>query len=522
MKRFQQLVCVILSVFTLLSTGVLPVENATAASQADSLIAVALGENGNSNGLKYGRNNWCAHFISWCARQANIPENIVPTLADADGYWYARNATLHYFFEPWKQSQCDEGISQGIYCSSRSQYEPQIGDMIFFRWAGDYPHYTFSHIGLVYGMDSTKVYTIEGNSGSPGAVRYREYSRDDERIVAYGTPNYNGISINYSVPAAPAGLTAIKASSGSARISWNAGQDARSYQVEYFSPKANGWVKDVDYKYGTSYISTGLINYSSYTFRIRAVNPAGASPWVEIKYVTNIADAPNTPATPQGELLKLFDMTFGEISQSYSLITPDPGGSYGGIIYYRFVDIADTEIQYGDMPTSSSKIIGLRTPVANIFPQYANKSIYDIIGMDNGKLTLQGLHGAGELGGREVSASFVENGLSYNINGGWQGEREVKAEVRPGDTLWYHNPYVESVLYMGEFSKSSDAIDFFKRLFQDAVSKPIIEENLGQITFLVRMYERDGKYVVTCAPEGKTLLTALAELGYTPVRVGAP
>lgn len=69
-----------------------------------------------------------------------------------------------------------------------------------------------------------------------------------------------------------------------AKISWNAVSGATSYEVQHRTPKTgNAWKADPDYSSGTSYISTGLKDYNSYDYRVRAVNAKGTSDWTEYK-----------------------------------------------------------------------------------------------------------------------------------------------------------------------------------------------------------------------------------------------
>ena len=58
---------------------------------------------------------------------------------------------------------------------------PKPGDQIFF-WNSSKTE--VAHTGLVYKVDSTKVYTIEGNSS--GRVAVRMYPINDEAIMGYG------------------------------------------------------------------------------------------------------------------------------------------------------------------------------------------------------------------------------------------------------------------------------------------------------------------------------------------------
>ena len=64
-----------------------------------------------------------------------------------------------------------------------------------FRWGGSYTDkYHSDHLGYVYKVDSSYVYTIEGNTGSDNAdystVAYRQYSRTSGKINGYYRPNY--------------------------------------------------------------------------------------------------------------------------------------------------------------------------------------------------------------------------------------------------------------------------------------------------------------------------------------------
>lgn len=70
---------------------------------------------------------------------------------------------------------------------------PQAGDQIFFKDASG----SMCHTGIVYKVDSSKVYTIEGNTSSAagvvangGCVARKEYVIGYSRIAGYGRPAY--------------------------------------------------------------------------------------------------------------------------------------------------------------------------------------------------------------------------------------------------------------------------------------------------------------------------------------------
>lgn len=82
--------------------------------------------------------------------------------------------------------------------------KPEVGDQIFFKDSSGDP----CHTGIVYKVDSSKVYTIEGNTSSAsgvvangGAVEKKSYSLTYNKIYGYGRPKYND---NYGKTKAPA------------------------------------------------------------------------------------------------------------------------------------------------------------------------------------------------------------------------------------------------------------------------------------------------------------------------------
>jgi len=124
---------------------------------------------GANNDTKYGdwmnlsNHPWCAIFISWCARQAQIPTSILRTngLANPSGF----------------------GLTDYV---SGSDYTPRTGDLFFKK--------NFTHAGLVYYVDGQYFYTVEGNTsdgylsdGYAVMVRKRTISE-----YYFASPNYGG------------------------------------------------------------------------------------------------------------------------------------------------------------------------------------------------------------------------------------------------------------------------------------------------------------------------------------------
>lgn len=132
------------------------------------------------NGSKKGA-AWCDVFVDWCFFKA-----------------FGKAATLAITFQP-----TNNAVNYGAGCKySRNYYKnkgrlydkPQIGDQIFF-YSKDKS--TIAHTGLVYNVDNSKVYTVEGNTSGAsgvidngGGVCKKSYSLSYDRLAGFGRPDY--------------------------------------------------------------------------------------------------------------------------------------------------------------------------------------------------------------------------------------------------------------------------------------------------------------------------------------------
>ena len=130
------------------------------------------------NGAKNGH-PWCSVFVSWCFVKA-----------------YGAAAAKSLLCQPATNSYA-AGCMQAVkYFKNKKQFykTPKVGDQIFFLdSAGD-----AAHTGLVYKVDGSRVYTIEGNTSSAsgvvangGSVAYKSYPLNYSRICGYGRPKYD-------------------------------------------------------------------------------------------------------------------------------------------------------------------------------------------------------------------------------------------------------------------------------------------------------------------------------------------
>ena len=114
----------------------------------------------------YAYYDWCAMFVSWNANEVGIPNKII-----------IRSASV--------SDIRDDFVRQNRF-QLKEEYHPKRGDLIIFLSEGA------SHIGIVTGSDSERVYTIEGNTSN--MVARRSYSLDYGTITGYATPDYTSLN----------------------------------------------------------------------------------------------------------------------------------------------------------------------------------------------------------------------------------------------------------------------------------------------------------------------------------------
>ena len=161
-------------------------------------IALQQADEVHSGGSKYlswfGYNyrvEWCAIFVSWLFKQIEGVDKYIKISAIAGEI---PRASVAAGLGTWYEDECTDPSTV-----------PQPGDVIVFdpHYNGTYTPYPkhsedkyySSHVGYVYKVDDTYVYTVEGNSGD--RVRAKQYSRKThcqtiglQGINGYFRPNY--------------------------------------------------------------------------------------------------------------------------------------------------------------------------------------------------------------------------------------------------------------------------------------------------------------------------------------------
>lgn len=131
------------------------------------------------NGKKQGF-AWCDVFVDWSFVQA-----------------YGVEAALKLLCAKRRSSGAGCTYSLNYYIAAGQYYKrtdkPEVGDQIFFGAVGN-----SNHTGIVYKVDDTTVYTVEGNTSGAdgvvpngGAVCRKSYPLASSAIAGYGRPKYN-------------------------------------------------------------------------------------------------------------------------------------------------------------------------------------------------------------------------------------------------------------------------------------------------------------------------------------------
>lgn len=147
------------------------------------------------NGKKQGY-AWCDVFVDWLMVQC-----------------FGKEAALKLLCAKPKSSGAGCTYSLNYYIAAGRYHKradkPEVGDQIFFGSVGN-----SNHTGLVYKVDDTTVYTVEGNTSGAdgvvpngGAVCRKSYPRSYSGIAGYGRPAYNDGFVGDSVDAEPVAPT---------------------------------------------------------------------------------------------------------------------------------------------------------------------------------------------------------------------------------------------------------------------------------------------------------------------------
>lgn len=174
---------------------------------------------------------WCDVFVDWCFVQA-----------------YGLDAALKLTNQPLGKNNSGAGCkySRQYYKNKKQLFDmPEPGDQIFFYPKDGIGGSVIQHTGLVYAVDKTYVYTVEGNtSGANGVVANgggvckKKYKLTYNRLAGYGRPNYGMNAVSPVIPADPDELK--NGDKGSAVTALQEKLLALGYDLGTYGAKKNG------------------------------------------------------------------------------------------------------------------------------------------------------------------------------------------------------------------------------------------------------------------------------------------
>lgn len=196
---------------------------------------------------------WCDVFVDWCFVQA-----------------YGKAAALALTYQPTKAANnCGAGCkySRGYYKSKGRLFDsPQPGDQVFFYPKDGIGGSVIQHTGLVYDVDGSYVYTVEGNTNGAngviangGGVCKKKYKLSYERFAGFGRPIWDTVTTVVEAEPQPVtpepekpkwGKTVTIASQNGGRVNIRKGNNTNYGRValltngtklEWIATAANGW-----------------------------------------------------------------------------------------------------------------------------------------------------------------------------------------------------------------------------------------------------------------------------------------
>lgn len=191
-KVLKRAICGLLTIVMILSLfpSMGKVREVEATGTANDIISVALSQEGytegsnndNKYGACFGRNNesWCGFFVSWCARQAGVPENVIKNNGWAGDMGGSKRT----------------GNFGGPYYPV-GQITPQAGDLVYYD--GGEVNGESGHVEIVisYNSSSNTIDSIGGNTnGSKMVYRHNNMSLSRKgyalTVIGFERPNYVG------------------------------------------------------------------------------------------------------------------------------------------------------------------------------------------------------------------------------------------------------------------------------------------------------------------------------------------
>lgn len=213
---------------------------------SNDIVAVAkaqLGKTGSNLGYT---EEWCADFVTDCARLTKMSDKIVP-------YNYVSRGACRYLYKYMIEN-----------CGAKDVSTPQKGDLIFFDWDGTKLTSNLHHVAIVSDYSNGVMTTIGGNQGNGSTLKTRlvssvKYAVNSKYVAKIVRPNYGNVhtvSIHYN---ANGGTLASDSS-------YYLASNGDIYKISSKSIVEANWKNGYKDKNGLYNASTFKLSKSGYTF----------------------------------------------------------------------------------------------------------------------------------------------------------------------------------------------------------------------------------------------------------------
>ena len=209
----------------------------------------------------------------------------------------SKDTTIHYYID---QSNGSQGAQLGT-CATRStapitpvNLVATAGSSINLTWDavdGATSYIVQQSNGSTLFSDASTIATPTSNSASSGLLATNTtYYYRVQAVNSYGQSNWSTVvnATTILVPAAPLSLIATTSSSTAINLTWSAVSGATSYTVQQASSDQFSDASTIATPVGTSASSTSLLTFTTYYYRVQAVNANGQSGWSNMASATTL------------------------------------------------------------------------------------------------------------------------------------------------------------------------------------------------------------------------------------------
>jgi len=280
-------------------------------------------------------------------------------------YWVkavSKNGTSD-FSDPWDTGYQKQPVPTGVSASDGT-----YSDKVRITWnpvqgAAQYLIYrSTSGTGGQVNIGGSVTTTYDDTSASPGTTYYywvRALWSFMGSMSDYSAPDAGWCAVQ--TPSPPTLLSPSNGAIGIAinpTLTWNASSGAISYRLQ-ISLSLDNWVPVVDQSgiTGTSFGVSGLVNNTTYYWRVNATNGAGTSNWSGVWNFTTVPATPTPPAAP----------TPSSPADGATGVSTNPSFSWiasSGAISYRIQ--VSTDLNFRTIVSDQSGIAGTSQAVSGL------------------------------------------------------------------------------------------------------------------------------------------------------------